>query len=183
MILNTHHRPIMINYKEKLGPIRAFVFDFDGVMTDGSVWVYADRETVRCGNIKDGFAIQYAVKRGYTIAVISGATSASIDNRMQMLGVTQVYTGCGNKAETFDKFLRTNNLQPEEVLCMGDDIPDLPILQRAGVATCPADAAIEVKEMADYISPWGGGHGCVRDVIEQVLRLHDQWFKPEAVLW
>ena len=106
----------MINYKEKLDKIRAFVFDFDGVMTNGDVWVYADRETVRCGNIKDGFAVQYAVKKGYIIAVISGATSASIDNRMAMLGVTQCHTGCGDKIHTYNKFLADNGLKEEEVL-------------------------------------------------------------------
>lgn len=173
----------MINYKEKLHPIKAFVFDFDGVMTDGSVWTFADGETVRCGNIKDGFAIQYAVKKGYIVAVISGATSKSIDNRMKMLGVTQVYTGCADKMKTFDQFLSTNNLTEEQVLCMGDDIPDYPILQRAGVSACPSDAAVEIKETVDYISHFPGGRGCVRDVIEQVLRLHNQWFHQDAVVW
>ena len=173
----------MINYKERLGNIRAFVFDFDGVMTDGSVWVYADRETVRCGNIKDGYAIQYAVKKGYTVAVISGATSKSIDNRMEMLGVSQCYTGCGDKIKTYEEFLKKNGLHDEEVLCMGDDLPDYPLLKRVGVATCPADAAVEIKEIADYISLYNGGHGCVRDVIEQVLRLHGKWFHQDAVVW
>ena len=173
----------MINYKEKLGEIKAFVFDFDGVMTDGSVWTFGDGETVRCGNIKDGFAIQYAVKKGYTIAVISGATSKSIDNRMEMLGVTQVYTGCGDKIKTYEQFLQQNNLTDNQVLYMGDDLPDYPLLRRAGVATCPADAAVEVKEIADYISIHPGGRGCVRDVIEQVLRLHGQWFHQDAVVW
>ena len=173
----------MINYKEKLSPIRAFVFDFDGVMTDGSVWVYADRETVRCGNIKDGFAVQYAVKKGYTVAVISGATSASIDNRMQMLGVEQCYTGCGDKIKTYEHFLTVNGLADAEVLCMGDDLPDYPMLRRAGVSACPADAAVEIKAMVDYVSPFAGGHGCVRDVIEQVMRLHGKWFHDDAVIW
>ena len=173
----------MINYKEKLSSVKAFVFDFDGVMTDGNVWTYADGETVRCGNIKDGFAIQYAVKKGYIVAVISGATSMSIDNRMHALGVTQCYTGCGDKIKTFIEFLAKNGLREEEVLCMGDDIPDYPILQRAGVSACPSDAAVEIKETVDYISHFPGGRGCVRDVIEQVLRLHNQWFHQDAVVW
>lgn len=173
----------MINYKEKLQAVKAFVFDFDGVMTDGSVWVYADKETVRCGNIKDGYAIQYAVKKGYTIAVISGAKSMSIDNRMAMLGVTQCYTGCGDKIKTYEEFLAKNNLRDDQVLCMGDDLPDYPLLKRAGIAACPADAAVEIKEIVDYISIYNGGHGCVRDVIEQVLRLHGQWFHQDAVIW
>ena len=173
----------MINYKEKLGPIKAFVFDFDGVMTDGSVLTYADGEAVRAGNIKDGFAVQYAVKKGYVVAVISGATSASIDNRMHALGVEQCYTGCGDKIKTYNKFLQLNNLRDEEVLCMGDDLPDYPLLQRAGVSACPADAAVEIRDMADYVSHCNGGHGAVRDVIEQVMRLHGKWFHPDAVVW
>ena len=173
----------MINYKEKLAAVKAFVFDFDGVMTDGSVWVYADRETVRCGNIKDGFAVQYAVKKGYKIAVISGATSASIDNRMQMLGVDQCYTGCADKIKTYNEFLRLNGLTDEQVLCMGDDLPDYPMLRRAGVSACPSDAAVEIRDMVDYVSLYAGGHGAVRDVIEQVLRLHGDWFHEDAVIW
>lgn len=178
----------MTNYKEKLHEIKAFVFDFDGVMTNGDVWTYADGETVRCGNIKDGFAIQYAVKRGYIIALISGATSQSIDNRMHALGVERCYTGCGHKMNQYTRFLAEHGLKESEVLCMGDDIPDYGIMTHCGVAACPADAATEIKEISDYISPWQGGKGCVRDVIEQVLRLQGQWFDPkdtqhEALKW
>ncbi|MBQ2510967.1 MAG: 3-deoxy-D-manno-octulosonate 8-phosphate phosphatase [Bacteroidales bacterium] len=173
----------MINYKEKLQSIKAFVFDFDGVLSDGSVWTLADGDMIRACNTKDGFALQYAVKKGYIIAVISGGHSKSIDNRMHALGVTQVYTGCGNKIDTYNQFLIDNNLCDNQVLCMGDDIPDYPLLQRAGVATCPADAAVEIRDMVDYVSLYTGGHGCVRDVIEQVLRLHGQWFHPDAVVW
>lgn len=173
----------MINYKEKLHKIKAFVFDFDGVMTDGSVWTYADGETVRAGNVKDGYAIQYAVKKGYIVAVISGATSASIENRMKSLGVTQIYMGCASKIDTFRNFLEKNGLSEEEVLCMGDDIPDYEILKASGVATCPADAATEIKEIADYISIFPGGRGCARDVIEQTLRLQQVWFQHDALDW
>ncbi|MCR4816528.1 MAG: HAD hydrolase family protein [Bacteroidales bacterium] len=172
-----------MNYKSKLHDIKAFVFDFDGVMTDGSVWMYADRETVRCGNIKDGYAIQYAVKKGYIVALISGATSLSINNRMESLGVTQIFTGCANKMETYRKFLDQNGLSEKQVLCMGDDIPDYEIMSHCGVAACPADAAIEIKNISDYISLYEGGRGCVRDVIEQTLRLHDNWFHADAVNW
>lgn len=173
----------MTNYKDKLYNIQAFVFDFDGVMTDGSVWMYADKETVRAGNIKDGYAIQYAVKQGYTIALISGATSLSIDNRMQSLGVTHIFTGCANKMDTYKKFLNDNNLSPENVVCMGDDIPDFEIMKHSGVAACPADAAVEIQEISDYISPFPGGRGCVRDIIEQVLRLQGKWFQTGALNW
>lgn len=173
----------MINYKEKLHDIRAFVFDFDGVMTDGSVWVYADKETVRCGNIKDGYALQYAVKQGYIVAVISGATSLSIDHRMASLGVTQCYTGCANKMQTYLEFLSKNHLTESQVVCMGDDIPDYEMMRHCGVAACPADAATEIKDISHYISLYKGGEGCVRDIIEQVLRLHGKWFTAGAMNW
>ena len=172
-----------MNYKAKLHKIKAFVFDFDGVMTDGSVWTYGDRETVRAGNIKDGFALQYASKKGYIVAVISGATSLSITNRMEALGATDIYTGCANKMDTYREFLKKHKLTEDEVLYMGDDIPDYEVMQHVGVSTCPADAAIEIKQTADYISIFDGGKGCVRDVIEQTLRLHGTWFLPDAVVW
>lgn len=172
-----------MNYKADLTHIRAFVFDFDGVMTDGSVWTYGDKETVRCGNVKDGYAIQYAVKKGYIIALISGANSQSIINRMEALGVTQIHTGCPNKMDVYRQFLADNNLKEEEVVCMGDDIPDYEIMSHCGVAACPADAAEEIKQISNYISIFSGGHGCVRDIIEQVLRLHGKWFHPDAVNW
>ncbi len=172
-----------MNYKSKLHDIKAFVFDFDGVMTDGNVWMYADRETVRCGNIKDGYAIQYAVKKGYIIAVISGATSLSINNRMESLGVTRIYTGCASKLETYRRFLEENDLAVSQVLCMGDDIPDYEIMKNCAVAACPADAAEEIKGIAHYISHLGGGMGCVRDVIEQTLRLQGKWFDKDALAW
>lgn len=173
----------MINYKENLHSIKAFVFDFDGVMTDGSIWTYGDKETVRCGNVKDGYALQYAVKKGYIIALISGATSLSIDNRMHALGITRCYTGCANKMERYRQFLAEEGLAESEVVCMGDDIPDYEIMSHCGVAACPADAATEIKEISDYISLFPGGRGCVRDILEQVMRLQGQWFHPDAVNW
>lgn len=172
-----------MNYKSKLHVIKAFVFDYDGVMTDGGVWTYDNREMVRCSNTKDGYALQYAVKKGYTIAIITGANTSSITNRMEFLGVKQVYLGCANKLDTYRKFLSTNNLRPEEVVCMGDDIPDYEMLSHCGVSACPADAVTEIKDMVDYISLYKGGRGCVRDIIEQVLRLQGQWFQPDAVNW
>lgn len=172
-----------MNYKTKLHDIKAFVFDFDGVMTDGAVWMYADKETVRAGNIKDGYAIQYAIKKGYIVTVISGATSLSIDNRMESLGAPKIYTGAANKLEVYRQFMKEHGLRREEVLYMGDDIPDYEVMKEAGVSCCPADAATEIKEIADYISLYAGGQGCVRDVIEQTLRLHGNWFHPDAVNW
>lgn len=172
-----------MNYKTKLRDIKAFVFDFDGVMTDGAVWMYADKETVRAGNIKDGYAIQYAIKKGYIVTVISGATSLSIDNRMESLGAPKIYTGASNKLGVYRLFMKEHGLKREEVLYMGDDIPDYEVMKEAGVSCCPSDAATEIKEIADYISLYAGGQGCVRDVIEQTLRLHGKWFHPDAVNW
>ncbi|MCR4812673.1 MAG: HAD hydrolase family protein [Bacteroidales bacterium] len=172
-----------MNYKTKLRDIKAFVFDFDGVMTDGAVWMYADKETVRAGNIKDGYAIQYAIKKGYIVTVISGATSLSIDNRMESLGAPKIYTGASNKLEVYRLFMKEHGLKREEVLYMGDDIPDYEVMKEAGVSCCPSDAATEIKEIADYISLYAGGQGCVRDVIEQTLRLHGKWLHPDAVNW
>ena len=168
---------------DKLIQIKAMAFDFDGVMTNGDVWTFADKETVRAGNIKDGYAIQYAVKKGLVIAISSGATSMSINNRMESLGVKQIYTGCANKMDTFRQFLAINNLSHEQVLYMGDDIPDYEVMLHSGIATCPADAAAEIQSIAHYVSPYNGGRGAVRDVIEQVLKAQNLWFHPDAVHW
>lgn len=172
-----------MNYKANLHNIKAFVFDFDGVMTNGSVFTLPDGQTLRYGNVKDGYAIQYAVKKGYLIALISGATSDSMVHRMKSLGVQHIFTGCANKMEVYRRFLQDNNLRPDEVVCMGDDIPDYEIMCHCGVAACPADAAMEIKEISHYISLYKGGEGCVRDILEQTLRLHGQWFHPDAVNW
>ncbi|MFZ4401186.1 MAG: KdsC family phosphatase [Bacteroidales bacterium] len=173
----------MSNYKEKLQTITTFIFDYDGVMTDGKVLVVNENEQLRTANVKDGYALQYAVKKGYRIVVISGGQSQSITLRMQSLGISDVFLGVKNKIETYNNFLFENNLNKSEVLYMGDDIPDYEIMTNVGVATCPSDAAIEIKYISDYISDAKGGEGCVRDIIEQVLRLHDKWFHKDAFHW
>ena len=172
-----------MNYKSNLHNIKSFVFDFDGVMTNGEVFTLPDGQTLRYGNVKDGYAIQYAVKKGYIIALISGAKSDSIVHRMASLGVTHIYTGCPNKLEAYRKFLEENHLTEDQVVCMGDDIPDYDIMSHCGVAAFPADAAMEIKSISHYISLYRGGEGCVRDIIEQTLRLHGNWFHPDAVNW
>lgn len=172
-----------MNYKAKLHKIKAFIFDYDGVMSDGSVWVLNDNTQLRRGNVKDGYALQYAVKKGYKIALISGGRCETINIRMNQLGISDVFLGCDNKIETFKKYLSDNNLSAEEVLYMGDDIPDYHVMKASGVSACPADAAEEIRAIADYISFANGGCGCVRDIIEQVLKLHDNWFHADAVVW
>lgn len=172
-----------MNYKAKLHEIKAFVFDYDGVISDGNIWSANDTIIVRSGNVKDGYAMQYALRRGYLIAILSGGSGDSIRSRMKMLGVEDVYLGSHRKKEIFEDFLKDKQLLPEQVLYVGDDIPDYDVMRLAGVSACPADAAEEIKAVADYISHKNGGCGCVRDVIEQVLRLQGQWFHEDAKAW
>ncbi|MDR1006516.1 MAG: HAD hydrolase-like protein [Bacteroidales bacterium] len=172
-----------MNYKAKLNNIKAFVLDYDGVLSDGNIWVADANIVMRSGNVKDGYAMQYAIKKGYDLAVISGGNGQSIAARMEMLGIKDVFLGSHRKKEIFLNYLQSKNLKAEEVLYMGDDIPDYDVMIEAGVATCPADAAIEIKQVADYISHLQGGQGCVRDVIEQVLRLQGRWFHEDGKAW
>ncbi len=169
--------------KERLAKIKAIVFDCDGVMTDGSVWVLYNGDAIRSFNVKDGYAIQYAVKKGYILSLITGANTQSTVNRMEYLGVKHIYSGCANKMQTYERFLSEQNLSDEQVIYIGDDIPDYEIMKRVGIAACPADAAPEIIDIAHYISPLAGGQGCLRDVIEMVLRTQGQWFHPDAVNW
>ena len=172
-----------MNYKVKLHDIKAFVFDYDGVMSDGMIYTSGEDIIMRNGSVKDGYAIQYALKRGYKIAILSGGTGKSIETRMKMLGVTDVFMGAKQKLSVYENYLKCNHLEKNNVLYMGDDIPDYDIMINAGVATCPKDAAEEIKQVADYISDKNGGEGCVRDVIEQVLKLQGQWFNEESKEW
>lgn len=172
-----------MNYKAKLHEIKAFVFDYDGVISDGNIWSANDTIIVRSGNVKDGYAMQYALRKGYLIAILSGGSGDSIRSRMKMLGVEDVYLGSHRKKEIFEDFLKDKQLLPEQVLYVGDDIPDYDVMRLAGVSACPADAVEEIKAVADYISHKNGGCGCVRDVIEQVLRLQGQWFHEDAKAW
>ncbi len=174
----------MANYKEKLHAVTTFVFDFDGVLSDGKVWTLPDGDQLRATNVKDGYALQYALKKGYRICIISGGYSESMRNRYrQFTGDMDIFLSIADKPSCLKQYMETHKLRKEEVLCMGDDIPDYPILQESGVKTCPADAAVEIQETVDYISPFRGGDGCVRDVIEQTLRCQGQWFKEDSHLW
>jgi 3-deoxy-D-manno-octulosonate 8-phosphate phosphatase (KDO 8-P phosphatase) len=173
----------MANYKELLKHINTFIFDFDGVLTDGSVITTNDGEAYRISNVKDGYALQLACRKGYKIAVISGARSESLVHRMRALQITDVYMGVEKKLVTFRNYLQQHQLKPEQVLYMGDDIPDYEVMQEAGVSACPADAAEEIKSVAKYISHFNGGRGCVRDVIEQVLKVQGQWMNDDGYHW
>ena len=168
---------IMENFKTKLTRITTFIFDIDGVLTDGSIMLMPDGEQLRSMNIKDGYAMQLAVKKGYKIVVISGGTSEVSRKRLNRLGISDVYLGAENKIEIYNKVLLEFKIKPDEVLYMGDDLPDYKVMKCVGIATCPNDASPEIKNISIYVSDKKGGKGCVRDVIEQVMRVQGKWFK------
>lgn len=174
----------MDNYRQRLAQITTFVLDFDGVLSDGKIWVLPDGDQVRATNVKDGYALQYALKRGYRVIIISGGTSESMRKRFNAFRGIEIHLSVSNKMVVFDECLQRHNITPDEILMMGDDIPDCKIMSRCAVKCCPADAAEEVKQLADYISYQKGGEGCVRDVIEQVLKAQGRWMDDEAAyLW
>ncbi len=166
-----------INFKQKLKHISCFVLDVDGVLTDGSLTLLPGGEQARTMNIRDGYAIQAAIKAGYKVAVISGGKSEPVKVRLQGLGVKDVFLGIENKIEKIDELVSIHHLKTENILYMGDDLPDFEAMKKCGVATCPADAVHEIKEISSYVSGKKGGEGCVRDVIEQVMRLQRKWFE------
>ena len=164
-----------MNVLEFFKRITTFVFDVDGVFTDGSLLVMPGGAMIRRMNIKDGYALQLAVKKGYRVVVISGGNSPEVQERLRRLGVNEVYMGVENKLEKLVLYMQENNLAKEEILFMGDDIPDYDVMQFAGLACCPSDAVNEIKQISKYISPLKGGEGCARDVIEKVLKLNGNW--------
>lgn len=167
----------MSNFRALLPNINTFVFDIDGVLTDGTVLVTTEGDQLRRMNIKDGYALQFAVKQGYNVAIISGGSSDSVIKRLNGLGITDIFLRAKDKVELFENYVKENGITAENVLYMGDDIPDFHVMQKCAIGTCPSNAAIEIKEVADYISDKNGGEGCVRDVIEQTLRCQQKWFK------
>jgi len=169
----------MENFKEKLQRIKCFIFDVDGVLTNGSLIIMPDGEMLRTMNIKDGYAMQLAVKKGYQMAIISGGKSEGVPIRLQRLGITEVHMYVKNKLKVYADLKAKYNLIDEQILYMGDDLPDIEIMQQVGLAACPEDACSEVKELAIYRSLKKGGEGCVRDLIEQVMRLHGNWVEQE----
>jgi 3-deoxy-D-manno-octulosonate 8-phosphate phosphatase (KDO 8-P phosphatase) len=171
-----------LNFKELLGNVKAFAFDVDGVFSH-NVIVHPSGELLRSMNIKDGYAVQYAFKKGYPLAIITGGNSEAVRIRFENLGLSDIYMKSRNKMDDFNEFLLRYKLNPEEILYMGDDLPDYEIMKKVGVPTCPADAVEEIKAIAAYVSHKTGGEGCVRDVIEQVLRVQGQWLHPEAFVW
>ena len=160
---------------EKFKSIKTFVFDVDGVLTDGTLLILNDGQMARQMNIKDGYALQLAVKKGYRVVIISGGTSDAVKERLQKLGVTDCFLNIDNKKEKLVEYVAEHELSWNEILFMGDDIPDYIPMQLTGLPCCPSDAVPEIKQISHYISPVEGGKGCARDVIEKVLKLNGHW--------
>jgi 3-deoxy-D-manno-octulosonate 8-phosphate phosphatase (KDO 8-P phosphatase) len=166
---------------QQLTKITTFVFDVDGVLTDGTLFLFPGGEMVRRMNIKDGYALQLAAKKGYHVVIISGGYSELVRERLERLGVHEVHMRVHNKKEVLQSYIANHQIDAQQVLYMGDDIPDVDVMQYAGLACCPADACAEVKAISHYISPFAGGSGCARDVIEKVMKLQDNWRHEEEV--
>ncbi len=163
------------SYKEYLKDITTFVFDVDGVFTDGSILITTSGEMLRQMSVKDGYALKTAIQKGYQVCIISGGTNEGVKERLRGLGVTNIYLGAHHKEEPLKEYLDIYRINPQEVLYMGDDIPDIPPMRLVALPTCPQNAVPEVKAISKYISHKNGGKGCVRDVIEQVLKVRGDW--------
>jgi 3-deoxy-D-manno-octulosonate 8-phosphate phosphatase (KDO 8-P phosphatase) len=163
------------NILSRLGHIRFVALDVDGVLTDGKLFILPEGQALRGFNIKDGYAIQLAVRMGLEIAIVSGSGDEAVYSRFSKLGVRHIFLGVKDKKSTLNSLLDSISMQKSDVLFMGDDLPDLAVMQSVGLAACPADAASEIKKIAHYVSPLNGGNGCVRDVLEKILKLQDKW--------
>ncbi|MBC2846218.1 KdsC family phosphatase [Winogradskyella flava] len=163
------------SYKEYLADITTFVFDVDGVLTDGTITVTTDGEMLRTMNIKDGFALKTAVDAGFNVCIISGGSNEGVRKRLTGLGIKDIYLGAHNKIEQLNAYMSKHNIGSTQMLYMGDDIPDYPVMKVSGLPCCPQDAVPEIKAISKYISHKKGGKGAVRDVIEQVLKVQGKW--------
>lgn len=164
-----------MNNLEIFGQIHTFIFDVDGVLTNSQVLVMQDGQLLRQMSIRDGYAIKRAVQEGYRVVIISGGKSEGVRIRLQNLGVSDVYLGIQDKLETYEEVVDMYELDEAGIIYMGDDLPDYEVMRRVGLPCCPANAAYEIKAIAQYISPVEGGAGCARDVIEKVMRLNENW--------
>ena len=165
----------MGNFKEEIALCDTFVFDVDGVMTDGGIVPTADGDFIRRYDAKDGYALAYAIRMGYRVCIISGGRGRMLENRLRLLGVKDFYLDCMDKIATMRGYFAREGVDPQHTIYMGDDIPDLECMREVGIPVCPADAAAEVIEASRYVSEFPGGHGAVRDIIEQVLRARGDW--------
>ncbi|PKB18419.1 HAD family hydrolase [Flavobacterium sp. 5] len=165
------------SYKEIMNDITTFIFDVDGVLTDGSVHVSNEGEMLRIMNIRDGYAMKAAIESGYHVCIISGGSNEGVRVRLRNLGITDIHLGTPDKVKTFKEYTDVYNIKPEQVLYMGDDIPDYHVMKLVGLPSCPQDASPEIKTISRYISHKNGGKGAVRDVIEQVMKVQGKWMK------
>ncbi len=164
-----------MNFKQRLTKVKTLMFDVDGVMTDGKVLVMLNGEMVRNINSKDGYALYLAAKKNYRVVVITGGNNVAVKNALEKAGITDIFINQHDKLQCYKDYINTHDLKDDEILYMGDDLPDYEVMRRVGVAVCPYDAATEIKDICTYISPHKGGEGCVRDVIEQVMRVQGTW--------
>lgn len=165
----------MQNFKEKLNKITTFIFDIDGVLTDNKVLVMENGDVVRNVNSKDGYALQLAIKKGYRLVILSGGNNVAVKNLLARTGIQHLFINQHDKLQCYKDFVFENKLTDEEILYMGDDLPDYDVMSCVGIAACPNDSATEIKAISIYISPKNGGEGCVRDIIEQVMRVQGTW--------
>ena len=166
---------------DRFKKVKAFAFDVDGVFTNGDILVNEKGEQWRTFNVKDGYALQLAIKAGYPVLIVSGGKSEGVKLRLQALGVKDVFINESNKMAVLNAWMERTHLSLEDILFMGDDAPDLEVMQRVGFPTCPADAIEDIKQVSLYISPQAGGKGAVRDVIEKVMRLQGVWESNTAI--
>jgi 3-deoxy-D-manno-octulosonate 8-phosphate phosphatase (KDO 8-P phosphatase) len=163
------------SYKELMNNITTFIFDIDGVLTDSSVHITPTGEMLRIMNIRDGFAMKAAIESGYYVCIISGGSNEGVRIRLKNLGINDIHLASPDKVATFNEYTALYNINPEQVLYMGDDIPDYHEMQLVGLPTCPQDASPEIKGISTYISHKNGGKGAVREVIEQVMKVQGKW--------
>lgn len=169
-------------FKEELKTVKGFIFDVDGVLSCDYSPLDTDGNPMRTSNVKDGYAIRLAIQQGYMVAIITGGVQKAVELRHRKLGVEYYYDNTFDKITAFDEILQKTNLKAVEILYMGDDLPDIPVMQKSGIATCPSTAVPEVKQISHYVSALEGGKGCVRDVIEQVMRVQSTWPTDEISL-
>lgn len=165
----------LIHLFDKLQAVRAFILDVDGVLTNNTVHVTESGEQLRTMNIRDGLGIKIALKNGFPVCIITGGRSQGVIKRLAGLGIEHIYSGVEDKWPIFLQFLQLHGLKAQEICYMGDDLPDIQILHKVGLSTCPADAVPEIRMIVDYISPLPGGSGCVRDIMEKVLKSQSKY--------
>ena len=163
------------SYKEILPNIKTFIFDVDGVLTDGLVTITSNGELIRTMHTKDGYALKTAVLAGFNVCIISGGTNEGVRMRLKGLGITDIYLGVHDKLELLYEYIDMYSLKSDQILFMGDDLPDYPVMKKVGLPCCPKDAVQEIQQISSYVSQKKGGKGCVRDVIEQVLKVQGKW--------